>query len=152
MLPNYHLDNATISIIIHHSDTVSISIGCTNFPIAKDVFGLIRLTNILVRIEEHLSHIINCCTLETTQADNTIIPNCYSWIITLWHLGVDSISEYAGEKFECSWETAEGILTRLYSKQFSDKNIRIRLEKQESPKIRVDDLILETLYPDGRLL
>jgi hypothetical protein len=45
----------------------------------------------------------------------------------MWHFGTDSLSEYAGEKFEMTWEDGEHALLRIYSKDMKDGNgIRIR--------------------------
>lgn len=32
------------------------------------------------------------------------ISNPNSWIVTMWHFVADSLSEYAGEKFEIIWK------------------------------------------------
>jgi hypothetical protein len=53
--------------------------------------------------------------------------------VTLWHFGTDSLVRYAGEKFEVTWEIAENVLVRAYTKDLKDKETRIRLERQEYP-------------------
>ena len=40
---------------------------------------------------------------------------------------------YAGEKFEVTWEVAENVLVRVYTKDLKEKGTRIRLERQEYP-------------------
>jgi hypothetical protein len=53
----------------------------------------------------------------------------------MWHFGSDSV-EYAGERFECTWQDGENALIRNYTKDHRDgKGIRIRRERQEQ-KIR----------------
>jgi hypothetical protein len=61
----------------------------------------------------------------------------------MWHFGTDSLSEYAGERFEMTWEDGEHALFRTYSKDMD--GIRIRRE-QEYPGIRLDVAIQEELY------
>jgi hypothetical protein len=65
----------------------------------------------------------------------------------MWHFGTDSLSEYAGEKFETTWEDGEHALLRIYSKDMKEGNgIRIRKERQEYPDIRLDAAICEKLH------
>ena len=64
----------------------------------------------------------------------------------MWHFGTDSLSEYAGEKFEMMWEDGEHALLRIYTKDMKDDNgIRIRRERQEYPGVRLDAAIHEKL-------
>jgi hypothetical protein len=64
----------------------------------------------------------------------------------MWHFGIDSLSEYAGEKFEMTWEDGEHALLRIYSKDMKAGNgIRIRKERQEYPGVRLDAAIHEKL-------
>ena len=46
----------------------------------------------------------------------------------MWHFGTDSLSEYAGEKFEMTWEDGEHALLRIYSKDMKD-GMELELEK-----------------------
>ncbi len=64
----------------------------------------------------------------------------------MWHFGTDSLSEYAGEKFERTWEDGEHELLRIYTKDMKDGNgIRVRKERQEYPGVRLDAAIQEKL-------
>jgi hypothetical protein len=64
----------------------------------------------------------------------------------MWHFGTDSMSEYAGDKFETTWEDGERAFLRIYTKYMKDGNgIRIRKERQEYPGIRLDAAIHEKL-------
>ena len=62
----------------------------------------------------------------------------------MWRFGTDSLSEYAGEKFEMTWEDGEHALLRNYSKYMND-GIKIRKECQEYPGVRLDVAIQEKL-------
>jgi hypothetical protein len=44
----------TVRTTVHHTDTVSVIVGCSLHPVAVDVKGLIRLSNALTRVEERL--------------------------------------------------------------------------------------------------
>lgn len=48
------------------------------------------------------------------------IPDHNSWIVTMWHFGEDSLREYAGEKFEITWEDGESALMRICTKDLKD--------------------------------
>ena len=60
------------------------------------------------------------------------VPEYRKWIVTMWHFGRDSLTEFTGERFSITIEEAKHALLRLYAKDFSGKN-RIRIEKQEYP-------------------
>jgi hypothetical protein len=44
------INHLNIRVTIHHSDTVSVVIGCSYCPVAVDVSGVIRLSNALTLI------------------------------------------------------------------------------------------------------
>lgn len=134
-------------------------IGCSLHPISLDVYGLIRLTNALSIVEEKLSRLveeiqnIHCFTgisrIYDSFPDNdkpsVVIPPHSEWIVTMWHFGADAAIEYSGEKFSVTWETAENALVRAYSKVMNDSKTRVRLERQEYPKITLADIIEQKL-------
>jgi hypothetical protein len=68
----------------------------------------------------------------------------------MWHFGKDSLIEYAGERFECTWEQGKNALICIYTKDLKDgKGIRIRTERQEYPYKRFDIAIEEKLNALG---
>ena len=113
-------------------------VACSWAPVAIDISGIIRLSNALTRVEERLSKVVSdflgstADTADKHQQD-MIIPRHNSWVVTLWHFGTDSLVRYAGEKFEVTWEVAENVLVRVYTKDLNEKGTRIRLERQEYP-------------------
>lgn len=89
-----------------------------------------------------------------------VIPRFMEWIITMWHYGADAVHEYSGEKFNCRWELAQNIVASIYSKDWktsgnennnkqmikgsgheSSVKSRIRVEKQEYPKVSLGDAL-----------
>jgi hypothetical protein len=38
----------------------------------------------------------------------------------MWHFGADALIAYSGDKFCMTWETAENVLIRAYSKVMID--------------------------------
>jgi hypothetical protein len=47
------------TITVHHNDTVSVILSCSNSPVKFDIGGLVILTTSLVRIEERLGFLID---------------------------------------------------------------------------------------------
>src|SRR5689334_17255645 len=140
----YNMDAKTV---IHHSDTVSVIVACSMKPVVVDHEGLIRLSNILTAVEERLLASVTGCAHSMSPLPQIHIPDHNSWIVTMWHFGTDSLSEYAGEKFEMTWDDGEHALLRIYSKDMKDGNgIRIRKERQEYPGVRLGVAIREKLH------
>jgi hypothetical protein len=55
-----HTHDLTIKTTIHHTDTVSVMVACSQTPVAADLKGLVRLSNALTRVEERLLQYIEC--------------------------------------------------------------------------------------------
>jgi len=78
--------------------------------------------------------------------DTLLIPDHLSWIVTMWHFGMESITEYAGGKICASWEVGQHALIRAYTKDMKEQGTRIRLERQEYPAKTLLEAIEEKLY------
>jgi hypothetical protein len=136
--------NMEAKTIVHHSDTVSVIVSCSMKPVIVDHGCLIRLSSILISVEERLLAAVTGCPHTTTQLLQIHIPKHNSWIVTMWHFGTDSLSEYAGEKFEMTWEDGQNALFRIYTKDLNGVT-KIRKERQEYPNKRFDEAIDEKL-------
>jgi hypothetical protein len=147
-------------VSIHRTDTVSAVIGCSLNPIPLDIKGVIRLTNLLAVVEDRLSRIAegshaykNTVVTGGTDSSGDLhrhgheckIPSYSQWIVTLWHFGADALVEYSGEKFSTTWEIAENVLVKAYSKTMIDNRARFRLERQEYPWINLADAIAQKI-------
>ena len=158
-LKTCEIDGLLIKTTIHKTDTITVIVACSCQPVAVDISGIIRLSNALTRVEERLSKIVYDCLSVTSgnssnrnsmyqqehQDTTTIIPAHSNWIVTLWHFGTDSLVRYAGEKFEVTWEVAENVLVRVYTKDLKEKGTRIRLERQEYPNKTFVEAVEEKL-------
>jgi hypothetical protein len=51
-LPTWNINDLNIKTTIHKTNTVSVVVGCSYAPIAFDIYGVIRLSNALTRVEE----------------------------------------------------------------------------------------------------
>lgn len=99
-------------------------------------------------------------TIESTTSITSPIPKFMDWIVNMWHFGVDAVHEYSGEKFNCRWELAQNIVASIYSKDWktlekennnkqknrrsgreSSVKSRIRIEKQEYPKVSLGEAL-----------
>jgi hypothetical protein len=144
VMPTWNKDSALIRIIIHKTDTVSVTLGCSLQPIPLDANGIINFFNLLVRVEEKLQSILDNSGLVNDDKKYISIPEYRQWIVTMWHFGRDASVEYMGERFCISVEKLQHVLTRIYVKDFNGKN-RIRIERQEYPKKTLIDAIGEKL-------
>lgn len=150
-LPTLKVKELEIKVTIHKSDTVSVVVGCSYAPIAGDCTGIIRLSNALTRVEEKISRLVERCN--DTRTENRIdscngnlqIPEHTSWIVTMWHFGLDSITEYAGEKFSATWQVGQNALIRAYAKDMKEQGTKVRVESQEYPNKTFEEAIEEKL-------
>jgi hypothetical protein len=159
-LPGWKIQSLETRITIHRTDTASVVIGCSSNPVVLDVDGIIQLTNTLSVVEDRLSQIVGgfCRVKNLIRIDNStnilndrqihacLIPPHSRWTVTMWHFGADASIEYSGEKFCFTWKTAENVL-RVYSKLTNNRKTRIRLERQEYPKVTLADVIEQKLSP-----
>jgi hypothetical protein len=146
---------------------VSITIECSLNPITLGINGIIWLTNALSIVEERISRLVEGCRKSYDfdvidvnvnfdsyspgrRSYNNMIPPYSGWTVTMWHFGADALTEYSGEKFSVTWETAENVLIRAYSKVTNDDRTRIRLERQEYPKATLADIIEQKLSSNKR--
>lgn len=168
LLPAWKIRDLLVKVTIHRTDTVSIMIGCSLNPITLDFKGIIRLTNSLSIVEERISRLVEGSRnvsgfdvidanigLDSSSPDRSkyhgiIIPPFSQWTVTMWHFGADALIEYSGEKFSTTWETAENVLIRAYSKVMNDDRTRIRLERQEYPKTTLANIIDQKLPSNRR--
>jgi hypothetical protein len=47
----------------------------------------------------------------------------------MWYFGSDSPNEYAGERFESTWEDGQNASMRIYTKDLITEGTRIRRER-----------------------
>jgi len=124
-------------------------VACSWATVAINISGIIRLSNALTRVEERLSKLacdcLNITSGSTYHQDTITMPIRSDWIVTLWHFGTDSMIRYTGEKFEFTWQVAETVLVRVYTKDLKEKGTRIRLERQEYPNKTFVEAVEEKL-------
>lgn len=154
--------NIDVKITIHHTDTVSVAIGCSSGPLAIEGEDILLLFEYLTRIENHITEMKNICTnivnrkvsLKTNSNQpeiiNVHVPNFKTWICKMWHFGVDTLDEYNSKEFHVSFEEGIGDLYRIYTKRKNGKRI-VRVEHQEYPNVDVKTAILKKMITDGIL-
>lgn len=138
-LISQEINDLDIKVTVHHTDTVSVIIGCSYTPVAIDTAGVKRLSSSLMLIHDRLSTAIK------DSATVANIPNHMDWIVTMWHFGADASVEYKGEMFHASWKVGENAIIALYSKQWKDGKCRIRKELQEYSNGPLLDAIQEKM-------
>ena len=144
------INQLNIRVTVHHSDTISVVIGCAYCPVAVDIAGVIRLSNALTLIHDRLQRLVND---KSDSNDNSglviIIPNHMTWTVTMWHFGADASILYKGKLFHVSWEVAENALIAFYSKAWKNGKCRIRGERQEYPCKPLEEAFDEKLNLNG---
>ncbi len=161
LLPAWKIRDLLVKATVHRTDTVSIMIGCSLNPVTLDINGIIKLTNALSIVEERISRLVegsrNAHGFGVIDANSSgqcsyhnVVPPFSEWVATMWRFGADALTEYTGERFSTTWETAENVLIRAYSKVMNDNRTRIRLERQEYPKATLADIIQQKLSSDKR--
>ena len=115
------LDDITLTITIHNTDRISVTVACSNNPIPIDHIGIAKLSSALTRVEERLQVVIDYY-YKTNQESTTnedvrkTIPFHMNWIVIMWHFGCDSELGFSGEQFEITLK--QGIeVFRIYSKK-----------------------------------
>lgn len=141
-----------VGIIIHHSDTVSISIGCSYRPIALDVPDILKLVEALTRTEMHLTNAINELVAHDHKAQRISVPRFTTWIVKMWHFGVDTLDEYDKEEFHVTFEEGISDIFRIYAKRMKNKRLIVRAERQEYPNEDLMLALVKKLYPNGQLI
>ena len=58
-LPLWQIEKLDVKVVIHKTDTVSVIVGCSYNPIAVNVAGIIRLTNVLAVVRERLLTLVS---------------------------------------------------------------------------------------------
>jgi len=123
-----------ITTTIHRTDTVTVTVACSNKPVAVDTYGLILLSNALTRVEERLARVVDECGSLIPGGYETIpIPNNETWEVTMWHFGYDGPLEYAGPRFCATWKDGQNALARAYSKVMKS-GTTLRCELQQYPQ------------------
>ena len=138
------INDLNLSITVHATDTITIDIGCSYYPVAVDVDGVVRLSTALAITGERLFHIVEGCA-KHQDSNLTIIPDHMTWIVTMWHFGRDALIEYKGEKLNTSWEVGQHALITAYIKEWTDGKRRVRIEKQEYPRKSLAEAIEDKL-------
>jgi len=141
------INGLDILVTVHHTDTVTVVIGCSFAPIVVDEYGVIRLSEALATIEEELSVLIERCHDDGSGSCNSDIdiPNHMSWIVTRWDFGVDGLITYTGKHFFFSWGSSQNVLVVFYIKKWSQNDYRIRVECRESPNMPLGKALKEKM-------
>ncbi|MDQ6863525.1 MAG: hypothetical protein M3044_06850, partial [Thermoproteota archaeon] len=124
-LISQEINELDIKVTIHHTDTVSVVVGCSCAPIVVDIAGVSRLSNALTLVEERLAKMLDECG----GVNCGPVPNHLTWIVTMWHFGADASIQYKGTMFHVSWKIAETALIAFYTKIWNDGKHRIRAER-----------------------
>ena len=147
-LPLWNINNATVQIRIHKTNTVSIIIACSREPFALDYNGIIAFFGTLREIRGFLVAMMLSIYSQDINNQNQCIPSLSDWLITMWHFGRDSFIEFSGEDYHVTVERAYYIIERVYTKDFGKGKQRVRHEIQEYPNKSPFEAVNEKLDLD----
>lgn len=141
-----YLGDLDLKVTIHHSNTVSVAISCSFRPIAVDIPDILPLCESLTRTEIHLASVVDdYCNKYSLH--KVPIPRYTGWIVTMWHFGVDTITEFTGKEFEVTFGDGISDLYRVYTKRMKDGRNKVRSERQEQPRQAYTDALVRKLSP-----
>jgi hypothetical protein len=144
---NEEINGLNFKVTVHHTDTVSVVIGCSYCPVAVDTSGVLRLSNALTLIHDRLQRLANDKQNDCNDNSGPLvtIPSPMTCTVTMWHFGADSSILYKGKSFHVSWKVAENALIAFYSKVWKDGKSRVRGERQEYPGKPLNEAFNEKL-------
>jgi hypothetical protein len=138
LLPHFNIDGLKITANVHHSDTVTVTVACSKNPISTkvaDANGVIRLAAALARTQERIQRIVDECGQSLPDGyESILIPDCNTWMVTMWHFAVDTPS-YKEERIYMTWKDGQGVLLREYSRE---RGV-LRKERQEYPRTTISE-------------
>jgi hypothetical protein len=147
-----YFDYLDVKVTIHHTDIVSVAVSCSFRPIAVDIPDILPLCEALTRTEIKLATIVeDYCNKEGFHSRVTI-PRSTEWIATMWHFGVDTITEFTGREFQVTFGDGISDLYRIYTKRMKDERNIVRSERQEHPHQKWADALAKKLFPNGHLV
>jgi hypothetical protein len=105
-----HHKGLIIKPIVHNTDTITVSVGCSYSPIIMNAQDVTRLDNGLGQMVEELS----------IQSDLGNIPYHSDWLCTGYHFGRDGENLFRGQAFEILWRDAKKTYHHIYTKKYND--------------------------------
>ena len=88
---------------VHNTNTVAVIVVCTLNPIPIDMFGIVKLSSSLARVEDRLQILIDEYYSAIIQSgkqqypsliQNSKIPNHMSWTVKMLHFGKNDLTRY----------------------------------------------------------
>ncbi len=151
-LQDIELGDHIIKTTVHNTSTVSVIVACTLNPIPIDMFGLVKLSSSLARVEDRLQLLVSEYNTTSIQSGkqylslklNSKIPDHMNWTVKMWHFGRDALTIYSGEKFDMSWEDNLNVFHHIYSKGYGNK-MKVRKEVQEYPNKPLKEAVMDKL-------
>ena len=121
-----------VKVRVHKTGRVTILVGCSNTPFQIS-HGLSELVLLLDEVRDNLEH-------EYSKEPVRILP-IGSWRLIQWHHGIDGNREFGGKTFNIAFDEWSGHLIRFYSKKIVQGRYHPRLERIETPKKSIEDLV-----------
>ena len=153
----WNIQDYLVKFTIHRTDTITVVIGSSHNPFFIDRLGITDFRCVLSKVEERIGYISKEAMLHhnkfhpDTQLNprkSIKIPAHEDWIVTMWHLGMDSVCSISGQTFNISIKSLERTVYSIYTKHIEKRKNIIRIERQEYPGKKLRDAIDEKLDRD----
>src|SRR4051812_36815681 len=128
-LHDIDLGDHIVKTTVHNTNTVSVIVACTVNPIPVDMFGLVKLSSSLARVEDRLQILVSEYNTTSIQSgrQNTYLLNsitrypiaCHRF--SRCHFGKDALTSFGGKNFGMSWKDSLNVLHHVYSKEYEGK-------------------------------
>jgi hypothetical protein len=115
-VPWWKINNATIQVRIHKTNTVSIILACSQEPFPLDFSGITAFFTTLGQIRGRLVGTMESIYSQDINLIQKCVPSLSDRIIRMWHFGRDSLIEYSGKDVHDTVERAGYVLERIYTK------------------------------------
>lgn len=123
-----------VKVRAHRTGHVTVIVGCSPQPF-KVSEGLSDLLLSLDQLRDKLEH--------EYLHEPVRVPPIGSWKVVQWHHGVDGTKEFSGPAFNFTYEDWSGHLVRFYAKRTSAGRYRPRLERIESPRLPLSEIVYQ---------
>ncbi|MGI0016116.1 MAG: hypothetical protein ACREBU_22070, partial [Nitrososphaera sp.] len=126
----------TFDVTVHHNDSISVYVRCSDTPIYANEDSLLKFTIELTRLEEKLLTVIREALREkgliSFATFDPNLPEHGTWICKRYEIGRDSIIPYEGARYCITYDSLRKGFIRVYAKQFENEN-RLRVEQLVTP-------------------
>ena len=115
---------------------IQLIVGCSKYPLFHSLGGIFNLVFTLGRYIELLRSFV---------LDSFSIPQVSQWRCVGYHFNKDGNLQIEGQNFDLDFKDFQNCMIRIYTKQFSKNDKRLRIERTESFNKSIEEMSKEVL-------